>query len=120
MNRVLLLGAGTVGGAIARFLSQTGEYDILVGDVDAQALRRLEQVPKVHTIQLDSSNPAELERAMQGRQSVLSALNFSFNPTLAKAAVNSDASYFDLTEDVATTRAVKQVAQQAKPGQIFM
>ena len=57
---------------------------------------------------------------MRDRQSVLSALNFSFNPKVAQAALNTGLSYFDLTEDVATTRAVKEISNHARPGQIFM
>jgi saccharopine dehydrogenase-like NADP-dependent oxidoreductase len=120
MHNVLLLGAGKIGTAIAKFLSHTGEYDILVGDVDERSLARVEGTPRVHCIKLDSSSQPEIELAMRDRQSVLSALNFSFNPTVARAALNSGISYFDLTEDVATTRAVKMVAKDAKAGQIFM
>ena len=57
---------------------------------------------------------------MQGRQSVLSALNFALNLGVAKTAIAQGLSYFDLTEDVATTRAIKELSRQAKPGQIFM
>src|SRR3954465_2689934 len=120
MHHVLLLGAGKIGTAIAKFLSHTGDFDILVGDVDETSLGRVHGTPRVQTIKLDSSSQAELELAMRDRQSVLSALNFSFNPTVARAALNSGVSYFDLTEDVATTRAVKQISGDAKIGQIFM
>jgi saccharopine dehydrogenase-like NADP-dependent oxidoreductase len=57
---------------------------------------------------------------MRGRQTVISALNYTLNPTVAQVALKSGCSYFDLTEDVETTRVVKDVARQAKPGQIFM
>ncbi len=120
MHNVLLLGAGKIGTAIAKFLSQTGDYDIVVGDVDEASLRRVDRTPRVQTIKLDSSRQAEIELAMRDRQSVLSALNFSFNPTVARAALNTGVSYFDLTEDVATTRAVKAVSKDARPGQVFM
>jgi saccharopine dehydrogenase-like NADP-dependent oxidoreductase len=117
MHQVLLLGAGKIGNAVANFLSRSGDYDILVGDVDQSALNRL---GNIKTIKLDSSNQDELLRAMSDRQSVLSALNYSFNPGIAQAALKAGISYFDLTEDVATTRAVKDVSQNAAPGQIFM
>ena len=119
MHKVLLLGAGKIGITIARFLSHVKDYDVLAGDVDEAALRRIEGTG-LATIHLDSSDPAALAAAMQGRQSVLSALSFALNPAVAKAALAQGLSYFDLTEDVATTRVVKEVSQQAKPGQIFM
>lgn len=120
MHQVLLLGAGKIGTAIAKFLSQTGDFDVLVADIDDRSLQRVDQAHNVRTIKLDSSNQADLENAMRGRQSVLSALNFSFNPTVARAALNAGVSYFDLTEDVQTTRAVKEISARAKSNQIFM
>src|SRR5690242_12664284 len=120
MHQVLLLGAGKIGTAIAKFLSQTGDFNVLVGDIDERQLQRVESNANVRTVKIDSSSQADLERAMKGRQSVLSALNFSFNPTVARAALNTGLSYFDLTEDVETTRAVKQIAAQAQDNQIFM
>ena len=120
MHKVLLLGAGKIGAAAARFLSRTGEYDVLVGDVDEAALNRLLETADVATVRLDSSRPEELAQAMQGRQSVLSALSFALNPGVATAALVNGLSYFDLTEDVETTKAVKAISDQAKPGQIFM
>jgi saccharopine dehydrogenase-like NADP-dependent oxidoreductase len=120
MHRVLLLGAGKIGTAIAKFLAGTGEYDVLVGDVDAAALQHVAGVENVTTRQLDCSDAMQLVAVMQGRQSVISALSFAHNPLVARAALKAGLSYFDLTEDVATTRAVKEVALQATAGQIFM
>src|SRR2546423_4059083 len=95
MHHVLLLGAGKIGTAIAKFLSQTGDYDVLVGDIDERSLGRVHGTPGVQTIKLDSSSQAEIELALRDRHSVLSALNFSFNPTVARAALNTGASYLD-------------------------
>ena len=120
MHHVLLLGAGKIGRAIAKLLGHCGDYDVLVGDVDERALARVENLPNVTTRRVDVANQEDLRAAMAGRHSVLSACSFAVNPGIAYAALNTGLSYFDLTEDVATTRAVAGVAKQAKPGQIFM
>lgn len=120
MHRVLLLGAGKIGSAIARLLARTGDYDVLVGDVDEAALSRLGAEPHLSTRRIDSASPDDLAGAMHDRNSVLSALNYSLNPGVAHAALSAGASYFDLTEDVQTMYAVKQVAGKARDGQIFM
>jgi saccharopine dehydrogenase-like NADP-dependent oxidoreductase len=120
MHRVLLLGAGKIGSAIARLLARTGDFDVLVGDVDESALARLGSEKNLSTGRIDSSSSSDLDGATQGRQSVLSALNYSFNPGVARAALSAGASYFDLTEDVQTMYAVKELAGQAREGQIFM
>jgi saccharopine dehydrogenase-like NADP-dependent oxidoreductase len=120
MHKVLLLGAGKIGAAAAKLLASTREYDVLVGDVDPAALKRLASRADVKTVQLDVSDVASVRKALEGRDSVLSACSFNVNPGIAQAALETGASYFDLTEDVATTRIVKGHAKQAKPGQIFM
>jgi saccharopine dehydrogenase-like NADP-dependent oxidoreductase len=121
MHQVLLLGAGKIGSAIAKLLAITGDYDVLVGDVDDGALKRLAKASDhIKTVKLDVASPSALRKAMAGRQSVVSACSFNVNPGIAEAALECGLSYFDLTEDVETTRAIKRIAAQAKPGQIFL
>jgi saccharopine dehydrogenase-like NADP-dependent oxidoreductase len=120
MHSVLLVGAGKIGTAIARFLSASGDYDVLVADQDQQALNRVGKIADVQLMQLDVANPAALSRAVSGRQSVVSAVSFNVNPTIAQATLEAGASYFDLTEDVATTKAIRKIAKHASKGQIFM
>jgi len=117
---VLLLGAGKIGAAAARFLADSGDYDVLVGDTAQAALDRLDQASGLTTILLNSADPAALAEAMSGRRAVLSALSFSSNLAVARAAREHGLSYFDLTEDVQTTKAVREIAEQAAEGQIFM
>ena len=120
MTNVLLLGAGTIGRMIATLLLQSGDYVVRVADSDAEALRRLHAKFGVETVVLDAANEAQLASAMTGVQAVISALTFSLNPTVARVALASGVSYFDLTEDVSTTAAVRELAANAKVGQIFM
>ncbi|MFN6108646.1 MAG: saccharopine dehydrogenase family protein, partial [Planctomycetaceae bacterium] len=121
MTHVLLLGAGKIGRMIARFLVDAGDYSVCVADVDAGALDRLrQQVPALETRSIDAGSRDELIAAMTGRHVVISALSFHFNPLVAEAALAAGVSYFDLTEDIATTRRVREVARDAREGQIFM
>jgi saccharopine dehydrogenase-like NADP-dependent oxidoreductase len=120
MHRVLLLGAGKIGRMIARFLMDSGDYRLVVGDVMDSALTRVAKLTGAETRRIDASHPAELRAAMQGFETVLSALSFHHNPAVAEAALATGVSYFDLTEDVATTDAVSEIAERAAEGQIFM
>ena len=120
MHRILLLGAGKIGRAIAKLLSDSGDYLITVGDMSAPAVHRLNTIPRVCTLVIDVADPAALAAAAAGHDSVISACSYGVNPGIARAALTVGASYFDLTEDVATTRAVRELAVHAKPGQIFM
>ncbi len=121
MHRVLLLGAGKIGGVIAKLLSGSGSYDVLVGDISEESLARLaSQAPALDVRRLDVTDPATLKAVMQGRTSVISALSFDVNPGVAEAAAEAGVSYFDLTEDVGVRRDVSRIAQASRPGQIFM
>jgi saccharopine dehydrogenase-like NADP-dependent oxidoreductase len=120
MHRVLLLGAGKIGRAIARLLAHAGDFEVVVGDLDARALARVASLPNTRTRRVDVTNASELEDAASGCRAVISACSYTVNPGIARAALAAGASYFDLTEDVETTREVRRVSSDARPGQIFM
>jgi saccharopine dehydrogenase-like NADP-dependent oxidoreductase len=120
MHKVLVLGAGKIGSAVAKLLANTGDYDVRVGDVDERSLKRLARLPHVKTARMDVAKPAALQRAMKGRDIVISACSYSVNPGIARAAKQASLSYFDLTEDVETTRVVRRVAAKARRGQVFV
>ena len=119
-HRVLLLGAGKIGRMIARFLMDSGEYDVLVGDHNPSLLERIARLTGAGTVHVDAAQPTQLAAAIDGARAVISALSFHHNPTVARAALAAGASYFDLTEDVATSHEVTAIAEQAADGQIFM
>lgn len=120
MTKVLLLGAGTIGRMIATLLIRTGDYHVRVADSDSEALHRLHVKFGVETVTLDASDENPLRSAMHGVSAVISALTFGLNPHVARAALAEGVSYFDLTEDVATTALVRSLANEARPNQIFM
>ena len=121
MLRVLLLGGGKIGRMIAKLLTDTGDYSVCVADRDADALARLTRlVPAADALVLDVTDDAALAAALQGRDAVVSALSFHHNPRVAEAALQGNVSYFDLTEDIATTARVRAISTHAKPGQVFV
>ena len=120
MYRVLLLGAGKIGRMITRLLSDTGDYELLVADANEEVLKRLEGWERVETRTINAGDAGELADAMKGCDACISALSFYYNPLVAQTALENGVSYFDLTEDVATTRRVRECAETAKSGQVFM
>jgi saccharopine dehydrogenase-like NADP-dependent oxidoreductase len=122
MHRVLLLGAGKMGETIAHFLASTGEYDLLVGDASAAARERVAHIAGVKTIEVEAGSTDAVTCALrdQPRDTVISACSFDVNVAIATAALQCGVSYFDLTEDIQTTRAIKSLADRAGPNQIFM
>jgi saccharopine dehydrogenase-like NADP-dependent oxidoreductase len=110
--RVIIFGAGTIGATIAELLAGSGEYQVTVADCDAGSLARLRARP-VERRQVDVADHAALVAAAAGHDAVVSALPFFLNPAVAEAARKAGAHYLDLTEDVATTRAVRALAEGA-------
>jgi len=120
MHRVLLLGAGKIGRMIAHQLVGTGEYELVVADANQEVVERLGKQLGIRVQTIDATNAGELAQAMEHRDTVISALSYRHNPLIAETALAAGTSYFELTEDVVTTRRVRAFAEQAKPGQIFM
>jgi saccharopine dehydrogenase-like NADP-dependent oxidoreductase len=112
-RKILILGAGKIGGAIVDLLHGSGAYDISVADTNATFLKQAAG-ERARTHQIDVSDRDSLIRVAAGQDAVLSALPFFLNPGVAKVCAEVGAHYFDLTEDVETTRAVKAIARTAQ------
>lgn len=112
MKKIMLTGGGKIGVAIAELLGSTGDYAITVVDRDGQSLERMPR-KNVSLMQLDLGDGDALTRAMKGHDMVASAVPYVLTPVIATAAKNAGAHYFDLTEDVESTRVVKQLADGA-------
>jgi lysine 6-dehydrogenase len=64
--RVIVLGAGRVGEAIARDLAANGQFDLKVADVSQTALDRLAAVDGLTTERADLAAPGEIKRVVGG------------------------------------------------------
>lgn len=119
-NDILVMGAGRIGVAIARRLSTGRRDEMRLADSSEAALlwARMSGVP-CETVVADvgSSGFSDL---LSRHAVVVSALPVPHNVTVAKAAAEAGCSYFDLTEDVPTTEAVRAMAACARDGQVFV
>ncbi|MBV9540095.1 MAG: saccharopine dehydrogenase NADP-binding domain-containing protein, partial [Alphaproteobacteria bacterium] len=109
MKKVLLVGGGKIGVAITEFLASTGDYHVTVVDRDSASLGRMPTknvTPRVVEI-TDAEHFAD---EVEGHDIVLSATPFHLTATVAEAAKRAGAHYLDLTEDVESTRVIKQLA----------
>lgn len=112
-KRVLLLGSGKIGTMITEMLTGSGDYAVTVADRDEGALARLAR-DGVALRRLDVTDPVRLIEAVRGHDAVLSACPYTLTPVIAEAAKAGGAHYFDLTEDVESTRRVRQMAEGAQ------
>jgi saccharopine dehydrogenase-like NADP-dependent oxidoreductase len=110
--RITLLGAGHIGQTIAHLLGDSGDYDVTVVDRSAEALAHLAGAP-ARTVVADTADAAVLLPLLRGQHAVINALPYHLATQTALAAREAGCHYFDLTEDVAATRAIKAMAEGA-------
>ena len=113
MKVIVVVGAGKIGGAIALMLAHTGSYRVVVADRDGQQLAKIDRHPAISVTAVDIADHAALVGALKGKFAVLSAAPFHLTGKVAQAALDAGVHYLDLTEDVATTRMVKTLADGA-------
>jgi len=114
MKNIVIVGAGKIGSMLAEFLAGCGDYAVTVVDRSSAQLERLETTRPITKVAADIADAAGLRRALGGQFAVLSAAPYHATRTIAEAAKAAGAHYLDLTEDVASTRAVKQLAAGAR------
>ncbi len=123
---IALLGAGHIGHTIAHLLAGSGDYRVTVMDRSAAALARLKPggaALGIQTLQVDTEDSAALLAALRaaapgdastaGQQIMVNALPYHLAVATATTARAAGCHYFDLTEDVAATQAIQQLAQGA-------
>lgn len=115
MHKVMVCGAGKIGALIACLLSQSNDYEVLVTDVkfDGSDIKRLmDKHENIKTMTLDVSDSKALAITLSQNEidAVISSLPYFVNLPVATAAKEANVHYFDLTEDVAVTNAVKELA----------
>lgn len=130
MKNVLVLGGGKVGKSVAELLLACGKgaYSVTLADREKSNLAEAEanvtrlksivkhQVP-FKTLQLDASDKAAVRRALQDvgpGGSVVCMLPFDLVLGVAELANELGVHYFDVTEDVETTDAVKKIADEGR------
>ena len=111
VGRIAVVGLGNVGRLIADMLAERG-FD--VRGVDAEEGRAVAQ----HTSVMDVRDPAALGELFAGVDAVISCLPYYLNTAVATAAHVAAVHYLDLTEDVAASRTVRQLAENSDS--IFM
>ena len=110
--RIALLGAGHIGQTIAHLLADTGDYQVTVVDKNPEALARI-QGPGITSQVVDTEDWAALKGVLAGHDTVVNALPYHLAVATASVALEAGCHYFDLTEDVAATRAIKHLASDA-------
>ena len=107
LKKVAVLGLGKVGSLVGTLLTRSG---FVVTGIDANPSPGLPFDVRTQ----DIANPAALKSALAGQDAVISCLPFHLNVNIARIAHDAGMHYFDLTEDVPTTKAILDMARTAK------
>jgi len=107
-RKIAVLGLGKVGALAATLLD---EADFEVTGFDNRTRRR---VLPFECRELDVASDEGLNAALQEFEAVLSCLPYHLNKGVAATAHQLGIHYFDLTEDVPTTQAIRDLAKTAK------
>lgn len=106
-TKVAVLGLGKVGHLAAELLVDVG-FQVTGIDV-----RGLPGAP-FPVVVSDLANTASVETALVGQEAVLSCLPYHLNIGISSAAHQLGIHYFDLTEDVPTTKHIRRLAESSK------
>ena len=112
MWKICIIGGGKIGQTIAAFLAESANYSVTVADQNLEALKVIDQ-PNVAITQVDAADADAVAKVLNGFDAVISAAPFFLTPTIAEGAKRAGAHYFDLTEDVASTNFVRDLAKDA-------
>ena len=105
--RIAVLGLGNVGALAAELLAEAG---FGVTGFDARPVEDARFPVRIADFGQDES----VRSALAGQEAVLSCLPYHLNKQVASAAHALGIHYFDLTEDVPTTRHIRALAATAK------
>jgi saccharopine dehydrogenase-like NADP-dependent oxidoreductase len=107
MKRIAVIGLGKVGLLVGTFLSKQFEVTGLDQKKPSESL-------SFNTIEGNINNESFLNDFLAKNDAVVSCLPYNMNLPVAKAAHKLGIHYFDLTEDVATTNAIREMSKTSK------
>jgi saccharopine dehydrogenase-like NADP-dependent oxidoreductase len=98
--RIVVLGAGRVGNAIARDLAEQGSWEVTVADRSPEALGRVSSVPGLQVVEADLARPEVVATTVAGHDLVVGAvpgpMGFATLRAVIEAGVNTvDISFFE-------------------------
>jgi saccharopine dehydrogenase-like NADP-dependent oxidoreductase len=113
LKDVVVIGAGKIGTTIAGLLASTGDYQVTLADRSPEVLYRLDGDERIRIVAADVEDNSKLADLLNGQFAVLNAAPFHLTTRIAEVARAAGAHYLDLTEDVASTRRVRDLATGA-------
>lgn len=111
--RVLVIGGGRIGLAVAGLLAGCGDHEVAIADVTDEALDQARQ-RHLRAFDLDASNVRGTVEALADFDLVVNAASTWLAPAIATAALEANVHYIDTAEDMAAVRAIAAGAAGSK------
>ncbi|MGF7231738.1 saccharopine dehydrogenase family protein [Arachidicoccus sp.] len=110
MTKIIIIGGGKIGETAAFLFHNSGRYTVTIADANKESLQKSRQ-DGINAIHLEVNDNRALEAALNENEIVLSACPYFLNVAIATAAAKTKTHYFDLTEDVAATNKIREIAK---------
>ncbi len=120
--KVLILGAGMMGRAIAYDLSRFSDFDdIVIGEKDSKtrlSAKRFLQGTGVKTLVMNAENSSGIKRVLQKGDVVISALPYRYNYRLATLALQTKTHFIDLGGNNTIVEKERHLFTKAKKNEV--
>jgi saccharopine dehydrogenase-like NADP-dependent oxidoreductase len=118
MQDILVLGAGKIGALISGLLAESGSYRVQLADSVpgvAKSVAKAHRLDTIEAFDLDAGDKEALTQHVREHKpaALVSSLPYFCNVAVAEVARAEGLHYFDLTEDVAVTAAVRKIGTGA-------
>ncbi len=117
MHHVLVIGAGKIGSLITFLLTKSSNYFVYLADIQPEnpLASQFKALPNFQYVQLDAKDTHATSDFFKKSnvEAVISSLPYYCNIPIAQAAAKHNIHYFDLTEDVETTKAVLEASKNS-------
>lgn len=111
-DKVLVLGAGKIGSTVADMVAEYCSIPVTLADRRVDSSNRDDGLVTQCTVDVEDAQA--LDRLLASHPIVINALPFYLAARVAAQAVGLGVHYFDLTEDVAATSAIRQLSEHAR------
>ncbi len=122
MMKILVLGAGMMGRAIAFDLSRFSPVDtIILGEKDRKtrlSANRFLQGTGVKLLTMNAENPQGIKRVVQKGDIIVSALPYIYNYTLAQLAIQTKTHFIDLGGNNTIVQNERRLFSKAKKNKV--
>ncbi|WP_119344138.1 saccharopine dehydrogenase family protein [Facilibium subflavum] len=117
MHNILIFGAGRVGLLTSALLASSGDYQVHLADLE-QPKKKLDLVDYQKNVIMTALDVTKTQQVtdyikINAIDAVVCALPYFLTKKVADIAKSCDIHYFDLTEDVETTRYVERIAKDS-------